>query len=70
MKWQPIEAAPLEDDLLIIGYSPELGVLPARYNKIDETWEKLTELYNDYDITMYETWTPTHWMPLPEPPAD
>ena len=59
MKWQPIETAPTADEnvwvIVFGGRYDEPTTVPA-----DGDWwrhEKLTA-------------TPTHWMPLPEPPKD
>lgn len=68
MEWQPIETAP-KNDRVLIAYpifgdgtlDVEIAVL------VDEKWYALDE----YDAPDMEKpfWDPTHWMPLPPPPA-
>ena len=62
-EWQPIETAP-KDGTSILGYWCYEGgfehyIQPIRYlhGKWLHDWDHSDELY------------PTHWMPLPEPPA-
>lgn len=32
-------------------------------------WRCEAEATTEYDIAVHDTWKPTHWMPLPTPPA-
>jgi len=60
MKWQPIDTA-LKDESRILVYSKKDGVREA-------TWSPTAEAFVD-TYEEYITWdTPTHWMPLPDPP--
>ena len=60
MTWQPIETAPKDgrEVLVAVDKSYTGGVLVALWCAHDEAWK-------DWDL---DTWEPTHWMPLPEPP--
>lgn len=59
--WQPIETARKDELETVILYSPE-GVQVGFYSDFHRCW--LTSEGKDvWDM-------PTHWMPLPEPPAD
>ena len=67
--WQPIATAPVDEAVLTIwdGVDIKSGE-PARYWNVaalhsDGFWY-LTDEYQDCIDT------PTHWMPLPDPPAD
>lgn len=66
--WQPIETAPKDGNIMVAyatGFGGAFGILPvvsvAFWYDIGDTpgWNDL--LYNTSS-------TPTHWMPLPEPP--
>jgi hypothetical protein len=59
MNWQPIETAPNDMGEIL------LYCLPDKQYGIGEAYGS---------ASMFETWdgsmfTPTHWMPLPEPPS-
>lgn len=63
--WQPIETAP-RDGTLIIGWEP--GDVPRvcwPYWRTDQEglWRYSDAFHGSYAIT------PTHWMPLPDPPS-
>jgi|688.fasta_scaffold26788_7 hypothetical protein len=68
-QWQPIETAP-KDGLAVLLWPYQPGdVFAGRameevvlgYRTMDEEW---------YNPEQRETFEPTHWMPLPEPPED
>lgn len=64
-QWRPIETAP-KDGTDFIGMRRDenrLLVLTTRYRKYaySDVWENL-----EYDAV--SPWSPSHWMPLPEPP--
>ncbi len=71
MNWQPIETAP-ENKRVIVFY-PDAGVLTA----IDKTKQKIingkTVVHHKwiptYAFPTTVMRTPTHWMPLPQPPT-
>ena len=66
-EWQPIETAPdCEEGILICDASkpnPAVGV--ARY--IDGKWMGASLEYGFVNEALWPT--PSHWMPLPTPPA-
>ena len=62
MNWQPIETAP-KDATILIG---DVGGVHAGY------WWETTTGFSGWalcDQAPQEQFNPTHWMPLPEPPA-
>lgn len=79
MKWQPIETAPKNKHILVFATGkpdwdsrvPETAIFEAIWEPEDEDGENW---WYGYDCQIQETmvdfggWTPTHWMPLPEPP--
>jgi hypothetical protein len=77
-EWQPIETAPKDGTRVILGFfrpnvfetldqKPQAGIVLGRYVRGDvpplcaSAWQ--TESGQGFQ------WEPTHWMPLPEPPA-
>ncbi len=66
MKWQPIETAPKSGGKVLV-WDPEWDKYPAiaAYDAKYGRWAD-----EDYDPDEDPRWhlTPTHWMPLPEPP--
>lgn len=71
--WQPIETAPKDGRLIFVGH--EKGVWAARYNDIFSSGYKPTNpwrsmLLNHDHIRHNHSLTPTHWMPLPQPPKE
>ncbi len=61
MKWQPIETAP-QDGTHVLGWAE--GSF-AVVNFAHDTWW-LSEVGS---FAEDGSWYPTHWMPLPDPPA-
>lgn len=61
MKWEPIETAP-KDEAILAHWSASLG-FNGEYEVIvlSEQLNELSEWYEGNE-------SPTHWMPLPEPP--
>lgn len=62
-EWQPIETAPRDGTPILVGCVGR-GVLIA-------TWYERMKCFSEA-ITGTDLWgakTPTHWMPLPPPPA-
>lgn len=59
-EWQPIETAPKDRAILVYG---------LRYS--GEGYQEVTHWYSDrWPIEWMEGYhTPTHWQPLPDPPA-
>jgi len=83
-KWQPIETAP-KDGTEILAYREDCGVLLIRYGcLVDFETEQDQKKYSEDDLFQRDWFmadfimgwrlecdlVPTHWMPLPEPPAD
>lgn len=75
MTWQPIETAP-KDGSLILLYRPDAydwgKVTPGKWEA--QQYSKKPQPYWDIWLKIGSTresraWVPTHWMPLPEPPA-
>lgn len=74
MNWQPIETAP-KDGSIILLYRPTAAkwavIAPGAWN--DDHYAKHPRPYWEGwlkigSVSEYRYWTPTHWMPLPEPP--
>jgi hypothetical protein len=64
MTWQPIETAPKDGTSIIAaqaGTAADCGVIAW-----DTDFGRWMDLMDDYDEP---NWLPTHWMPLPPPPA-
>lgn len=71
-EWQPIETSPKDGELILAcraGYLPQT----ARYSSsleytgwitVDEDDDELFSAWVEYGYR----YSPTHWMPLPEPP--
>lgn len=62
MDWQPIETAP-KDYQEIITFSSN-GITIARWYEENQEWVHQYEL-----LSLDAVASPTHWMPLPKPPA-
>ncbi|HEX8666627.1 MAG TPA: hypothetical protein VF744_21660 [Beijerinckiaceae bacterium] len=63
-RWQPIDTAPDDKDVLI--YVPAWGPLIARFSAEFGEWTSRMQC----PVSLAEeTDRPTHWMALPEPPA-
>jgi hypothetical protein len=60
MTWQPIETAP-RDGTMVLVYDPHE----------DGIWQVTTDFYANSKATRSYGWLgkPSHWMPLPPPPA-
>ena len=63
MTWQPIESAPRNGDHILVS-DGTLIFLAYSYTKAD-VWR---DSWNGSGMTNDHDFTPTHWMPLPEPP--
>lgn len=61
MDWQPIETAP-KDGTPILGW-------PGTMNGYPYVVQYSHGLWREADGELYHLYEPTHWMPLPEPPA-
>jgi hypothetical protein len=82
VNWQPIETAP-KDGTEILAWRNDCGVLLIRWTSMDafcperelETLDEETIFQQDWFCADFVSGcrlegseTPTHWMPLPEPP--
>lgn len=70
-QWQPIETAP-RDGTQILGFAEWEGMIVCNWLDCSEIWEQSPKYawaknYDTVDMS-YETFDPTHWMPLPLPP--
>ena len=82
MEWQPIETAPKDGRLFDVWCGDESDGLGVRFTDVlmrgdksgfgyvihlkdGVTWQYLDARDED---SIFPHWTPTHWMPLPEPP--
>jgi hypothetical protein len=74
--WQPIESAPKDQIILLYRPSapwPEVQVAPGQYKK-DEYAKKPKPYWQIWLFilngkTESRNYEPTHWQPLPKPPA-
>ena len=66
-KWQPIETAPKTGARILLAADSPFGKKQVAYGH----WYKLGPYwaYDGYQFGNPKS-QPTHWMPLPEPPAD
>lgn len=74
MEWQPISSAPKDEIVLL--YRPNAVawgiVAPGKFNH--QQYNKIPAPYWEIWLKIGGTnegrlWEPTHWMPLPNPPA-
>jgi len=66
MNWQPIETAP-KDGTFVLLSGHELPVWQGSWvGRVGRYPINGWTRFNSVDID----WSPTHWMPLPEPPKD
>lgn len=72
MKWQPIENAPKDGQLILTyGYLPEdWGYAPEEHKITISHWcpAGRSSGWSSQGSTLSRSFVPTHWMPLPEPP--
>ena len=73
-QWEPIETAPKDGTLIIVGREGLSGVWVARYVEQyqsgyvpDNPWFGML-LNTNHISPPYHSSIPTHWMPMPEPP--
>ena len=67
--WRDIESAPKDGTKIVVGIYFDGGKYPeeARWDFWVDSWRKYASGYGE---GFGEPYRPTHWMPLPEPPAD
>jgi hypothetical protein len=73
MEWQPIETAPKDGTRILAvvqGFRPAVAYWQNNrgvFDFIDAEDMPSPEAWDEY-LRNEPEWTPTHWMPLPEPP--
>jgi hypothetical protein len=71
-KWLPIETAP-KDGTQILSFAEWEGITVSSWLDCSEVWETTEKMgwAKNYDTVemSYETFEPTHWMPLHNPPT-
>jgi len=75
MEWQPIETAPKDDALLVCGTRQgweHCGphIVCARRDSWTGRWSIYGAAPSRHSPQWLDTIDPTHWMPLPAPPAE
>jgi len=61
--WQPIETAPKDGTIILACWGNSDNIIDtARYSVVGDYWHDIDKLMNRY-------LDPTHWQPLPTPPA-
>jgi hypothetical protein len=68
--WRPIETAP-KDGSAVLVYFPDIGVCEVLWSTQvfeDGFWSVSDNKFEDRPLRGWST-EPTHWMPLPDPPA-
>ena len=75
--WQPIETAPKDGTKILVGrdgHQTTTGVWVEDKGRTlvpdlnEPYWEKFDHSWWDVVFSEDEWFSPTHWMPLPEPP--
>ena len=69
MMWQPIETAPKDHTNILLAYRVEHGDELWVGNGYYETGLMSDGIYVGWMCEDMENCIPTHWMPLPDPPA-
>ena len=72
MEWQPIETAPKDKPILTYGRIPEdYGYCPEEWKISISHWCEAgrSSGWSSQGSTVRGSFVPTHWMPLPAPPA-
>jgi len=71
-QWMPIETAP-KDGTQILSFAEWEGITVCSWLECSEIWEEKNKYgwakYYDTIQMSYETFEPTHWMPLPNTPT-
>lgn len=63
--WKPIETAPKDGTAVLICINQGTA--------FDAWWDQADQAWVDGRLNRYEeqyTYSPTHWMPMPEPPVE
>lgn len=64
-EWQPIETAPRDGTEILCCECVEIFIGFWSGNNVDGYWDSYEEGAHYID-----SYSPTHWMPLPEPPKE
>ncbi len=71
--WQPIETAPLDGTSVLVWDGRSVSSARAFPNEWDNRGDECGWSWcpseNSFDSSPHGIGEPTHWMPLPEPPA-
>jgi hypothetical protein len=72
-EWQPLDTAP-EDGTRVLFYDPRRGMregnMPKGYSPGTWTFKQFSPRKAWWTgREFYDSYTPTHWMPLPAPPS-
>lgn len=68
MDWQPIETAP-KDGTRFIGWNKAHGLHECFVPENTRHYKRVTAIYGARTSNSNTVWfSPTNWMPLPEPP--
>lgn len=62
-EWEKIESAP--DDTVVLAINPQRKQTALAFRNDQREWEQVTCDFTPMGIGFY----PTHWMPIPTPPA-
>jgi hypothetical protein len=65
--WQPIETAPKDGYILAVGCNGTQRVIPVHW--VSDFFEGDTAVESGWYLEGMKLARPTHWMPLPAPPA-
>ena len=77
MEWRPIETAPKDAFIMLYGKLRPHPNHVQRYGNLDRPtlvtayWDEIDDAWSPMGSTCTGPWfEPTHWKPLPEPPAN
>lgn len=73
MEWRPIDTAPIDGTIVWLYCSDNVQregwfETGRNFDQPFNDWTSGWETQGEYDVG-YNSISPTHWMPLPEPPA-
>lgn len=71
-EWRPIETAPKDEKLRLLGFDPQYGIRIIKYDGWGGGTGDFEMALDDLDFgeggSYPHGYKPTRWMPLPEPP--
>lgn len=71
-EWQDIASAPKDGTEILCWFGPRIGVKSASWTECAsgfEIWCVDDNKFDPYPVRGYNDPFPTHWLPLPPPPA-